>query len=113
MKELSEEPLTLSEIHALAEKQPLLVAHHPTDCKINKAENKVDEYEDNEEDKIKFAECGQVEAEVREGKVGVRYVKDGEEGWTPVVRRRRKTSGRSESGDSSCDLGGWREAGGD
>ncbi len=41
---------------------------------------------------------------MREGKVGVRYVKDGEEGWTPVVRRRRKTSGRSENGDSSCDL---------
>ena len=32
--------------------------------------------------------CGQVEAEVREGKVGVRYVKDGEEGWIPVVRGR-------------------------
>ena len=26
------------------------------------------------------------EAEVREGKVGVRYVKDDEEGWTPVVK---------------------------
>ena len=52
---------------------------------------------------IKFAECGQVEAEVEEGKVGVRYVKDGEEVWTPVLRR-RKTSARSESSDSSCDL---------
>ena len=30
--------------------------------------------------------------------------KDDEEGWTSVVRRRRKTSARSESGDSSCDL---------
>ena len=56
-----------------------------------------------EEDKIKLAECGQVEAEVREGKVSVRYVKDGKEGWYPVVRR-RKMSARSESGDSSCDL---------
>ena len=35
-----------------------------------------------------LAECGQVEAEVRVGKVGVRYVKDGEEGWTPVVTRK-------------------------
>ena len=35
--------------------------------------------------------------------MGVRYLKDGEDGWTPVVRR-RKTKGRSESGDSSCDL---------
>ena len=59
-------------IHALAEKQPLLVAHHPADCKVNKA---VGEYEDDGEDEIKLAECGQVEAEVREGKVGVRYVK--------------------------------------
>ena len=40
---------------------------------------------------------------MREGKVGVRYVKDDEEGWTKVVRR-RKQSARSESGDSSCDL---------
>ena len=45
---------------------------------------------------IKLAECGQVEADLREGKVGVRYVKDGEEGWTLVVRRKRKTSARSE-----------------
>ena len=34
-----------------------------------------------EEDKIKLAEYGQVETEVREGKVGVRYLKDGEERW--------------------------------
>ena len=31
------------------------------------------------EDEIKLAKCGQVEVEVIEGKVGVRYVKDGEE----------------------------------
>ena len=82
-----------------AEKQPLLVAHHPTDCKVNNAENK--ENEDDEEDEIKLAECGELEAEVRQGKLCVRYVKDSEEGWTPVMRR--KTSARSES-DSSCDL---------
>ena len=46
---------------------------------VNKAENKVSQYEDGEDDKIKLAECGQVEVEVREEKVGVRYVKDGEE----------------------------------
>ena len=40
---------------------------------------------------------------MREEKVGVRYVKDGEEGWTPVVRSRRKMSAISGSGDS-CDL---------
>ena len=42
-------------------------------------------YEDEEEDKIKLVGCGQVEAEVREGKADVKYVKNGEEGWTPVV----------------------------
>ena len=44
---------------------------------------------------MRITECGQ-------GKVGVRYEKDGEEGWTPLVRR--KMSARTESGDSSCDL---------
>ena len=39
-------------------------------------------------DKIKLAERRQVEAEVRG--VCVRYVKDGEGGWTPVVRRMRE-----------------------
>ena len=100
-KELREESQSCPVIHAVAEKQLLLVAHHPTDCKDDKAKNKMGEYEDKEEDEIKLAECRQVEAEVREGNVGVRYVKVGEEGWTPVVRRRRKTSTRSESGDSS------------
>ena len=39
------------------EKLPLLVAHHPTDWKVNKAENKVGEYEDDEEDEINLDEC--------------------------------------------------------
>ena len=29
---------------------------------------------------------------MRNGEVGMKYVKDGEVGWTPVVRRRRKKS---------------------
>ena len=33
----------------LAEKQPLLVAHYLTDCKVSKGENKVGEYEDDKE----------------------------------------------------------------
>ena len=60
-KELSEESQSLPKIHTLAEKQPRLFALHP-DCKVNKAENKVCEYEDDEEDEIKLVECGQVEA---------------------------------------------------
>ena len=79
-KELREESQSLLVIYVLTEQQPLLVAHHPTDCKVNKAGKKVGEYGDDEEDEIKLAECVQVEAEVREEKVGVRYVKDGEEG---------------------------------
>ena len=33
-------------------------AHHPTNCKVKKAENKEGEYKDDEEDEIKLAECG-------------------------------------------------------
>ena len=47
-----------------------------------------------------------VEAEVREGKVRlkyVKYVKNGKEGWCPVVRRRRKKR-TSKSGDGTCEL---------
>ena len=39
------------------------MAHHPTDCKTNK----VGQYKDVEEDEIKIAECGPVEAELRCG----------------------------------------------
>ena len=56
MKELREEALSRSVIHALAEQLPLLVAHQPTNYKVNKAENKVGECEDDEEDEIKLAE---------------------------------------------------------
>ena len=41
---------------------------------------------------------------MRNGEIGIKYVKDGEVGWTPVVRRRRKKSPRSEEGESSGDL---------
>ena len=44
-----------------------------------------------------------VEAEVREGKVSLKYVKNGKEGWCPVVRRRRKKR-TSKSGDGTCEL---------
>ena len=47
---------------------------------------------------------------MREGKVGVRYVKDAEEGWTSVVRR--KMCARSESGDLVVIWTWWRETDG-
>ena len=55
-------------VHELAEKQPQLVAHLSTHCKVSKAENSVGGFEVDEEDEIKLTVCGQVEAEVREGK---------------------------------------------
>ncbi len=54
----------------------------------------LEEYEDIRED-AKLEDCGSVEVEMRNGEMGVKYVKDGEVGWTPVVRRRRKKSTRS------------------
>ena len=33
---------------------------------------------------------------MRNGEMGVKYIKDGAVGWTPVVRKRRKKSARSE-----------------
>ena len=38
-------------------------------------------------DGVRLAECGLVAVEVRKRKVGVR---DEEEGWTPVVRRKKE-----------------------
>ena len=47
----------------------------------------------------KHEDCGSVEVEMRNGEVGV---KDGEVGWTPVVRRRKGAS--SEESDISENL---------
>ena len=44
-----------------------------------------------------------VEVEMRNGEMGVKYVKDGAVGWTPVVRRKKK-SARSEASESSGNL---------
>ena len=43
-------------------------------------------------DEIKLVDCNHVEAEVREEMVAVRYVKDVEEEWIPVVKRRMKSN---------------------
>ena len=45
--------------------------------------------------------CSSVEVELWNGEIGVKYVKDGDVGWIPVVRRRRKKCARSEESDSS------------
>ena len=41
---------------------------------------------------------------MRNGEVGMEYVKDREVGWTPVVSRRRKKSASSEESESSGNL---------
>ena len=38
-----------------------------------------------------------MEVEIRNGEMGVKYIKDGEVGWTPDVRRRKKNARREES----------------
>ena len=58
------------------------------------------EYENVQED-TKLEDCGSVD--MRNGEMGVKYVKDGEV-RTPVVRRRRKKSARSEESESSGNL---------
>ena len=49
----------------------------------------------------KLEVCGSVE--MRNWEVGMKYVKDEEVGWTPVVKRRKK-SARSEDGGNSGNL---------
>ena len=46
------------------QRSSLISCPSPTDCKANK----VGEHKDGEEDEIKLAECGQVEAELRCGR---------------------------------------------
>ena len=41
---------------------------------------------------------------MRNGEMGVTYVKDGEVSWTPVVRWWRRKSARSEESESSGNL---------
>ena len=60
------------------------------------------EYEDIHTE-TKLEDCASVEVEMRNGEVGMKYMKDGEVGWTPVVVRRKK-SARSKDGDESENL---------
>ena len=52
----------------------------------------------------KLEDCSSVKVEMRNGEMGVKYVKDEEVGWTSVVRRRKKKSARSEESESSGNL---------
>ena len=50
----------------------------------------------------KLEDCSSVEVEMRNGEMGLKNVKDGEVGWTPVVRRRKKKSAWSEESEFEC-----------
>ena len=92
---------------------------HPKGCPIegNSAcsARELEEYEDVQGD-TELEGCGSVEVAMQEWGDGVKYVKDGWGGWTPVVRSRRKKNARSEKSESRRNLkkkfgdveeGGW------
>ena len=67
--------------------------------KSESSAGELEEYEDAQGD-IKLEDCGYVKKEMRNREMDVKYVKNGEVGWTPVVRRRKK-SARSEESENS------------
>ena len=58
------------------------------------------EYEDIQTE-TKLDDCASVAVVMRNGEVGMKYVRDGELGWILVVRRRKKKSAGSVDGDDS------------
>ena len=58
--------------------------------------------------------CKPVVYEMRQSTPGVQYVKDGEQNWTPVVRKRKRgktmhTKESTSSSDSELDIGTARQ----
>ena len=49
------------------------------------------------DEEVELAKCDKVVYEKRDDVAGVQYRKDGEEGWTPVTRRRQKVRPRRNS----------------
>ena len=68
------------------------------------------QYEDSDGD-LHLLQCKDVDVEMRQGALGVKYSKDGEDGWTKVVRRKkkRKAACANVSGDSEIDVRGSRD----
>ena len=75
----------------------------PIDGKSACSVRELEEYENLWGD-TKLEGCGSVEVETKNCDMGLKYVKDGEVGWTPAVRRRRKKSARSKESESSGNL---------
>ena len=73
----------------------------PIEGKSASSAGELEEFEDVQGD-TKLEDCGSVVV-IRNGKMGVKYVKDGVVGWTPVLRRRKKST-RSEQSESSGNL---------
>ena len=64
-----------------------------------------DDFESGDE-VVQLLECDSVAYEKRDGIVGVQFRKEGEGGWTPVTRRRRRYRSGSSSGDEVVIPGG-------
>ena len=79
--------------------------HHegcPIEGKSASSAGELEEYEDTGSTKLE--DCSSMEVEMRNREMGVKNVKDGEVGWTSIVRRRRKKIARSEESESSGNL---------
>ena len=61
-------------------------------------------YESSEDGAINLVECDQVSVEVKKDKMGIKYIKDGVEGWMSVVKRRKKSC-QNISSDSEVAQG--------
>ena len=75
----------------------------PIEGKSASSARELEEYVGVEGD-TKLEDCGFVEVEMRNGEMGIKYITDGEVGWTLVMRRRRKMSARSKEIVSSRNL---------
>ena len=67
------------------------------DCKAEVEENSDSDdlvchsdFESCDDEEVKLVECDEVVYEKRDGVAGVQFRNDGEEGWTPVSRRRSR-----------------------
>ena len=103
---------------------PIDAHHHVSDAvkidgKVEVEENSDpvchSDFESCDDEEVKLMECDEVVYEKRDGVAGVKFREDGEEGWTPVLRRRPRrqkmgpgrTSGDPGWGDCVFPSGGW------
>ena len=103
--------------------------HHsltaPEESKLKRASNQQEPSDqeelsdqENSSDELDLVTCKPVVFEMRQSTPGVQYVKDGEQNWTPVVRKRKRKRGKTmhtkeststSSSDSELDVGTARQ----